>query len=251
MAFKPSNEIERLLVAATTDPTARSQFYRALTENDLLVIGEGHKPAKDETLVADETTQVKIQLIEVQGTPHVPIFTSKERIAAIVKAESPYLAMNGRALFTMLKGSDLVMNPGSDFGKLFTPAEVDWILDGSILRLGPTQNVGGQQVLLSQPKEYPRHITDALSPLLQKHSDVNAAYLAQGVFSGTDAVPHTLIAIDTTGDWKSLIAEIGPIAQTIAQPGEIIDFMQLSERADEGVSRYMRSTEPFYRAQNS
>lgn len=247
MAFKPSNEIEKLLVAATTDPAARPQFYRALTEHDLLVIGEGEKPAKDKTIVADDKTQVKIQLIEVQGKPHVPIFTSKERVAVVVKAESPYLAMNGRALFTMLKGSGVVMNPGSEFGKLFTPAEIDSILDGSILRLGPTQNVGGQQVLLSQPKDYPRHITDALIPLLHNYPQINAAYLAQAVFSKLDPAPHTMIAIEMTGDWKAVINEIGPVAQTVARPGEIIDFMQMSDRPDEGVSKYMRSVEPFYR----
>ena len=133
---------------------------------------------------------MQVQLIEVQGKSHVPIFTSKERVAALVKTETPFMAMNGGALFTMLRGADLVMNPGSEFGKLFIPSEVEAILDGSILQLGPTQNLGGQQVLLSQPTEYPRHITDALAALFSKHPQVRSAYLAQAMFGKLDQTPH-------------------------------------------------------------
>ncbi len=246
MAFTPSNDIERLLISATTDPAARPEFYRALTEHDLLVIGEGRKSPESSADAPEGTTAVQIQLVEVQDKPHVPIFTSKERIAAFVKTESPYMAMNGRALFTMLRGADLVMNPGSDYGKIFTATEVESILDGSIMKLGPTQNVGGQKVLLSQPREYPSHITDAIAPLLTKEATVKAAYLAQAVFAKLDPTPHIMIGIDMTGDWKSLINEIGMVAQTVARPGEIIDFMQMSDRPDDGVSKYMRSVKPFY-----
>jgi hypothetical protein len=246
MPFQPVNEIERLLVAATRDPAARPDFYRALTECDLLVISDAQQPTDEQLSASGGKTEIQIQLVDVQGKPHVPIFTSKERIAAVVKGETRFLAMNGRALFTMLGASEIVMNPGAEYGKLFTNAEVQSILDGSILQLGPTQNLGGQQVLLSQPAEYPRHITDALSQFFPKHPQVNAVYLAQAQFPKSDASPHTMIGIDMTGDWKSLVGEAGLVAQSVARPGEIIDFMQISNNPDEGVSKYMRSVTPFY-----
>jgi hypothetical protein len=195
MAFTPVNEIERLLLAATRDPASRPDFYRALTEHDLLVVGEAEKPAAGGSSGSEENTPVRVQMIEVQGKPHVPIFTSKERVAAVVKGETPYIAMNGRALFTMVRGSDLVMNPGSEYGKLFVKAEVEAILDGTILQMGPTQNVGGQQVLLSQPKDYPRHITDALARFFPRQSEISAAYLAQASFPKLGQTPNTFIGI--------------------------------------------------------
>ena len=138
------------------------------------------------------------------------------------------------------------MNPGSEYGKLFIKAEVEAILDGSILRMGPMQKVGGQQVLLSQPKDYPRHIADALLGFFPKQPQVKAAYLAQAVFAKADPSPHTMIGIDMTGNWRSLVSEAGLIAQAVARPGEIIDFMQISDDPDEGVSKYMQSTTPFF-----
>jgi hypothetical protein len=146
----------------------------------------------------------------------------------------------------MLRGADLVMNPGSEYGKLFIPSEVEAILDGSILQLGPTQNLGGQQVLLSQPAEYPRHITDALSQFFSKQPQVRAAFLAQAVFAKVDQTPHSMIGIDMAGDCKSLVGEAGLIVKSVARPGDIIDFMQMSDKADDGVSGYLRSTTPFY-----
>jgi type III secretion system (T3SS) SseB-like protein len=246
MAFTPNNDLEKHLVAATHNPAARADFYRALTAAEVFIISETPKPGADGTIVADGKMQVKIQLVDVAGKPHVPIFSSKERISAIVKTEVPFIAMNGRAALLMLREADVVMNPGAEYGKLFTKEEIASILDGTVFAMGATQNVAGQKVLLSQPKDYPNHIADALRQFFPKSAQVKRVYLAQAQFQQLGHGPHTLIGVDMTGDWRAVVSEAGAVAQSVARPGEVIDFMQISDRPDDDVSKYLRSTTPMY-----
>jgi len=59
-----------------------------------------------------------------------------------------------------------------------------------------------------------------------------------------------MIGIDMSGDWKTLVGDAGLIAQSVARPGEVIDFIQISDSPDDGVSTYMRSTTPFYQRES-
>ena len=244
MAFKPNNDLEKHLVAATHNPGARADFYRALTAADVLIISETPKPGADGAIVADGKMQLKIQLVDVAGKQHVPIFSSKQRIAAIVKAEVPYIAMNGRAALTMMRGADVVMNPGAEYGKLFTKEEIASILDGTVFAMGPTQSFPGQKVLLSQPKDYPNHIADALRQFFPKFAQVRRAYLCQAQFQQTGQGPHTLIGVEMVGDWKAVVSQAGAVVQSVAKPGEVIDFIQITDRPDDQLSKYLRSTKP-------
>ena len=49
-----------------------------------------------------------------------------------------------------------------------------------------------------------------------------------------------------TGDWKTLVGEAGLIVKSVVRPGEIIDFLQINDKSDDGVSGYLRTTKPFY-----
>ena len=76
MTFTPVNEIERLLVAAATDPAARPAFYRGLSEHDLFVITEGRLPEREGQVISDANMSIQIRMIELEGKPHAPVFTS-------------------------------------------------------------------------------------------------------------------------------------------------------------------------------
>jgi SseB protein C-terminal domain/SseB protein N-terminal domain len=247
MAFTPVNELERLLVAAATDAAARPAFYRGLAQHELFVITEGRKPERNQQFVADENTSLQIRMIELDGKLYAPIFTSVERISAVVPKEVGCVAMKGDSVFAMLRGKDLVMNPGAEYGKIFFAHEVESIVNGSIFNPQETRDVGGKKILLGQPKDYPRHIADALTRFFSRSRDVKAAYLAHVFIPDIDQAPHTLIGIEIGGDWRKVVEEAGVVVREVAKPGEIVDFVQLRPQATDTVADYMqRQTIPFY-----
>lgn len=247
MAFVPVNELERLLVAAAIDPAARPAFYRGITQHELFVITEGPKTEGEQRFVADENTSLQIRTIELDGKLHAPVFTSVERVSAVVPKEVGFVAMKGDAVLSMFRGKDLVMNPGAEYGKILTAPEVEGILDGSIFSPQETLEVGGKEILLGQPKDYPQHITDALSRLFARSRDVRAAYLAQGFIADIDKSPHTLIGVEVRGDWRKVVEDAGVVVRAVTKPREIVDFVQMRPDAADTINDYMqRQTTPFY-----
>src|SRR4051794_26774993 len=97
MAFAPVNELERLLFAAATDPAARPAFYRAIVQHELFVITEGRKPEREQRYALDADLPLQIRMIELDGKLHAPIFSSVERISAVVPKEVGFIAMKGDA----------------------------------------------------------------------------------------------------------------------------------------------------------
>jgi hypothetical protein len=247
MVFQPVNEIERLLIAAATDPAARPAFYRGLIEHELFLITEGPTHRHEGRIVAGDNTSYQVRMIELDGKLQAPIFTSVERISAIVPREVNFIAMKGGAVLGMFRGKDLVLNPGAEYGKMFIAQEVDSILTGTIFSPQAKPDVGGKKILLGQPNDYPRHITNALQRFFARSREVRAAYLAHAFIPDIDKVPHTLIGVQVTGDWCRIVEDAGVVVREVAHPGEIVDFVHISPRATDTIGGYMqRQTKPFY-----
>ena len=247
MTFEPVNDLERQLMAAADDPSARAAFMHALLEQPLFVITEGPPPAvtRGETVSAGET--IESRLIDIDGTQHQPIFTSPQRIASFVTTRVGTMGMAGRDLLTIVRGTPLVLNPGAAYGKLFTVMELDSILDGTIFQPKRSLDVGGKQILLGQPSVHPRHLLEPLRACFDRFAgDVTAAYLAHAFIPGTDGRPHTLIGIDTSGDYPAISAAAGAVITGLAKPDEIVDLLRLTDAPDDPVASYMRRTTPIY-----
>jgi SseB protein N-terminal domain len=120
--FEPQNDLERSLIAATTDPAARPQFYRDLVASDLFVVQEPDTPSG----------QLNIRPLEVNGNDCLPVFSSLPRLQAFIDQEVSYIAMNARDFMQITRGARLLLNAGSDYGKELLPEEIASILDGSI-----------------------------------------------------------------------------------------------------------------------
>jgi len=242
---KPENPLEEALAAAATDPARRPDFYRAFLSAKIYVIDErpGLHPMRSGVL--EQGTELLLRSIDVEGTPHVPVFSSITKLQNFVQHGSRYLAMQCSGFLPIIKGSAVLLNPASDFGKQFTPAEIAALIDGSIFapqssRVTPQP----EEVFLGQPAEYPTHVTEALARYFRRRSDVRAAYLALFSNPATGDPPHALIGVDTTGPWREIVGEAGLVLGGVCRPGEFVDFMQLDKS---GVSDYLRGTEPFYK----
>jgi hypothetical protein len=239
------NQLEQLLAAAVQDPGRRPDFYRALLESDLYVLGTTHRDEGEFT--AGEDTRMEVHVLEVDGRPVIPIFSSVTRIQEFIDREETYLRMNGRALLSTVAGSGtgLVLNPGSAYGKEFTPAEIVALVDGSIFRQGQAWTAeGGEQVLLSQPAEYPHELVRALQSFFADRPVVRAAYLAQMHMPSSGDPPHVVIGVVAGGDLSSIAGEVGLIAREVLGEGEFVDLIPIGQGP---ISEYMiAQTEPFY-----
>jgi hypothetical protein len=142
-------------------------------------------------------------------------------------------------------GSELILNPGSDYGKEFTREEIAGILDGSIWRSNQFTVEKATKVLLGQPARYPQVLVEALSRLFAGKKEVQAAYLAHFFNPAAGDKPHTLIGIEATGNWDRLVAEAGMVAANVDVPDPPVDFLRMTGKA--GVEDYFhKSCKPFY-----
>jgi len=247
--FIPQNELESALLVAATDPTARPRFYEILVKSNLLVIDESPAPAAAPgPQVLEAGRSLQLRQLDVGGVPHVPVFSSRERIKAVVKTQVRFLSMNAKALFEIVGRSHVILNPGSPYGKQLTPDEMARVVDGSIFAPRSTEVVSeARQILMGQPANYPTHVTNALAAFFKTKKEVRAAYLAHVHDPKSTPEPHTMIGVDVDAgaDFDRLMGEAAIVLDGVAKQGEVIDFLRIT---DGGVSDYMtKKTKPFYR----
>src|SRR4030095_15836445 len=139
----------------------------------------------------------------------------------------------------MIGKDPAILNPGSPYGKQFTPEEVAGVVDGSIFApLASTVVTEDRQVMLGQPANYPTHVTNPLAAFFKTKKQVRAAYLAHMFDPKSGDEPHTIIGIDVDDDtnFERLVAEVGIVIGGAAKQGENVDFIRIT---DQGLSEYM------------
>jgi hypothetical protein len=239
MPFISENKLEEALVAAVKDPATAPNFYRLLLESDLLVLGTVEGQSTDGGAFSLEPGG-RLALVTGEkndGQKFLPVFSSLARMQAYVKAEAKYLAVNGRALFETTRGAPLVLNPGSDYGKELSPAEVGQLLEG------PMQQEPRQAKTIIGEADYPVALVNALIALFQARPDVQTAWMIQVTFA--EGQPHPLIGIETGGDMASLVQQIQHIATSTA-PDMEFDVQRVDRQNPLGMADALLQAEPFY-----
>lgn len=236
-------DLEAVLEAAARDPAERPAFYRALLAATVYVIGHVEGTVVDGIVPAGG--QLALQSWErPDGSTILPFFTSVKALQRAIEGPSEWVALNARSLFETTRGSSLVLNPRSDYGKEFTPAEIEALLTAGVNTL-PERRVVEKpaQVLLGQPALYPTALTQALARLFAKQPGLRAAYLAL-MQQPPEPQPALVIGLECEGDMGPIVREAGVVAQDM-QAGPV-DFVQVM-RGEEGLSRYLlEETKPFY-----
>lgn len=243
--FEPRTHLERLLVNAADDPASRPDFYRALLDSKVCVIGwiGDRQPDENEEdeFVAQGGEQLSIQHAQHEGREVIPIFTSEERVAAYAPG-STYVALLARDLLEMTGPQELLLNPGSPYGKHFTADEVRGLLDGSLFQ--PQETWVAQkpeQMLIGKPARYPDKFVAALQTLFASRRNVRRAYLALIHIPSRNEAPNLLLAIDVEGDLGPVAADCGIVARETLEPGEFTDIATPSIAPD-----YFASDTPIY-----
>lgn len=232
--FTPLNELEELLVAAATDPTARPRFCRALLDNDLFVLA-----------IHDESG-IRIQTARRGDEDIVPVFSSLPRLEEFARevglAEYKHEQGTGRELLTILETAHVVLNPVSDYGKEFYPREIRAILDGSELKRLKIIGIDeSQPALFSQPSTYPQELVDDLKASFAFGKAVKRAYLAQ-IHQTKNRRPQLVVGIEADEHYRP--DEAMEIARESLADDEFITFLRIG--SDPLSTHLLRDTKPFY-----
>lgn len=251
MQNRVSGEVlEDSLKQAAIDPAYRPQFIRDFVAADILVLNQ----------VKEGEKSVQIEHIEFKGKSCIPIFSSLEQLReALIRfgrikdiPNARFLQMHTTDFLRMTKGEELLLNPGAEFSKEFTVAEIESILDGSIWKPSQILHVG-KSMLIGQPKEYPTKLASALTRVFTTIPQVKRAWLAhvhyaRGIFfpkSIPGEKPHTLIVIEQDGNFEQFLGEIWVIVRGIQAPDSPVDFLEFT--GEGGVEdSILRNNAPFY-----
>jgi hypothetical protein len=216
--FEPLNALERALMAAATDPSARAAFTQALLQSELYISPAGDQPADG------GIGQLVISHLEQGDTPCV--FTAPERIAAAVGAGAAVRGMPGRALFEELRIRGVHINPNCDFGVVYSPADVAEILDGVRQEVVAKD----EKILLGHPAERPEALIKALSARLATLQGVKGAWILLA-HRASEPEPSWLVGVDHDGDWEAISRAIGEVVAVTDLGGKTLSATPLQRNS--------------------
>ena len=245
MMFEPENVLEQWLMAAADHPSSRPRFYEELAKSAIFVITQS--PVETENGIIEADTSIAIKNVVLDGKTYIPIFTSVRRLNQFINEPESYIGMNSLDFFNLTKGADVMLNPGSDYGKSFSVSEIASILDGSLGHPREMYTVEKETtVQIDVPANPPTELLSELSKLFRTLKEVRSAYnaLIDNPEDGLD--PHTLIGIEVFGNWERIMAAAGIVADAVKVPNPPIDFIQLND--GEGLDQHLRTSyKPFYK----
>ena len=229
--FESENDIERLLMRASAESAERPGFARALIDAQIFVVlvsdGGPIVPGPDGKVVIPEGTKLTLPNAMRCEERLIPFFTAPSRARAWFKDDHIVAPDRTRDLFERYPDVPFLLNPGSDYGKEFTPAEVKRLLAGQFDD-GPRTIVTekSQQVLLGHPSEIPVALIEALSRELGAVQTVKGAWLMLAMLPG-NAEQSRMLGVDQTGAWQDVQDAIGRALTGDVLKGRILDAVPI------------------------
>ena len=209
--FEPENQIERDLIDAATSAGARPEFARALLDAEVFIVlfpeaGTSIQHDEEGNTTLPEGAKLTLATATRGEETIIPFFTAPVRARAWVDRDHFVAPDKTRDLFARNPGVSFVLNPGSDFGKEYLPAEIENMLAGRID--GNVTVPAGTTVLLGHPKDRPDALIAALSSELGALKSVRGAWL---LLASVEGQPEQtwMLGIDHHGDdWPEVCAAV-------------------------------------------
>ena len=210
--FEPENEIERMLMRAAQEPSERPAFARALMDAEIVMVlvpeGGQLKPGPDGQAIVPEGTKLSLPSAMRGEERLLPFFTAPSRARAWYSGDHIVAPDRTRDLFGRYPEASFVLNPGSDYGKEFTPAEVKRLLAGHFEEGAETIALpAGEQLLLGHPSDVPDELITALSREFSAVKSIRGAWLMLAARAGHPD-QSWMLGVDHEGSWSDVQAAI-------------------------------------------
>jgi hypothetical protein len=227
--FEPENDIERLLIRASAEPAARPGFARALMDAEIFVVlvSDGAKimPGPDGNAVIAAGAKLSMPSVSRGEEKLLPFFSAPSRARAWFNGDHIVAPERTRDLFERYPNEPFIFNPGSDYGKEFTPGEVKGLLAGHFDQSPQTITIETpEQVLLAHPKETPVALIEALGRELGNVRSVQGAWLMLAMRAGEQ---NWMLGVDHDGSWQDVRAAIGRAITGDVLGGRMLDALPL------------------------
>ncbi|OAF05020.1 hypothetical protein AYJ54_21400 [Bradyrhizobium centrolobii] len=229
--FEPENEIERMLMRAAQEPSERPAFARALLDADIVVVlvpeGGNIVPGPDGNAIIPEGTKLTLPSATRGEEKLLPFFTAPSRARAWFSGDHIAAPERTRDLFGRYPEASFVLNPGSDYGKEFTPAEVKRLLAGHFEEGAETIRIpAGEQLLLGHPSDVPIELIGALSRELSAVKSIRGAWLMLAARAGHPE-QSWMLGVDHAGSWSNVQAAINRAVAGDVLKGRPLDAVPL------------------------
>jgi hypothetical protein len=229
--FEPENEIERMLMRAAQEPSERSAFAEALIDAEIIValVPEGGRiaPGPDGKTTVPEGTRLSLPSVMRGEQRLLPFFTAPSRARAWFKGDHVATPDRTRDLFGRYPEAFFVLNPGSDYGKEFTPAEVKRLLAGHFEEGAETITLPvGEELLLGHPSDVPDELIAALSREFSAEKSIRGAWLMLAARAGHPDQTW-MLGVDHAGSWSNVLAAINRAVAGQVLKGRPLDAVPL------------------------
>lgn len=229
--FEPENDIERLLMRASADPAERPAFARALMDAQIVLVLVADGPiasGPDGNAVIPEGTKMTLPSAVRGDERLIPFFTARSRAQAWYRNDHVAVPERVRDLFARYPGAPFVLNPGSDYGKDFTPGEVARMLAGDFELSGPqaVTTQAPQQIMLAHPSDIPAALIEALARELAAVKSVRGAWLMLAMRGG-ESEQSWMLGVDHSGAWQDVRDAISRALVGDILGGRMLDAMPL------------------------
>ncbi len=238
--------VEELLIQASQEPEYREAFYEKLLASEVLVLG-GDDVKEGDSIEESETISL-LEWESAEGIRAIPFFTSYDMLAKSVGESHLYLPLQAAVLFATVPDMNLVMNPGFDASKMFTPQEIEMMLTMDFSKSTEEEGAEFSEDISLKPISSNRSVKmlKALKALFQDYPEVKLAYVAEMAEKDENNTLQLAIGVDVEGDEKDLFSKISDIILEMAE-NEMIDLFKLDRKEKEGMSAYfIHEMKPFY-----
>jgi SseB protein C-terminal domain/SseB protein N-terminal domain len=228
--FEPENDIERLLMRASTQPSERPAFARAIVDAEVFVVLVADRPivpGPDGNTSIAEGTKLSLPSVVRGEEKLIPFFTAPSRARAWYTGDHVVAPERTRDLFGRYPDTPFVLNPGSDYGKDFTAPEVKRMLAGQFEQ-GPQTIItqAPEQVLLAHPKQIPTALIEALAREFAGLDSVRGAWLMLAMRAG-ESEQSWMLGVDHKGSWQEVRDAIGRAVAGDVLGGRMLDAKPL------------------------
>ncbi len=241
-----SNELQRLLELACTEPAYGPTFYRCLLESEVyaLVPAPIHRP--------DDRVRF-IMWKGADGIQVLPYFASREQVHRVLTSATKEYKINGRLLLEVTRGATLVLNPNEPCDCRLSPAEIDALLLYGTVSSPESYRVEQEtKFAFDIPERMPQALIHSLVVLYAQHPSVLRAYLV--IFWPIDEPEKQayLIGLRLSDDAfaEQIVRESSAVMQDVPPdlPADVVTF---STDNDSTLQAMASATAPFYECELS
>lgn len=183
------DSFDSILAKAINEPTSRYHFYKALLDQEVVVIGT----------VSDDEETLNLKYIEMEDELILPVFTSVDKFQAILKSNYPYIQIPANMLLEMVE-TDIpwVLNPGYEPSKKMIQEELETLKDGRILHYFFDQlpEKERKSILTEQMMDFSEQAMEVLCENLRGYKAIKKAYLTHLFHPSSAEQTFPLLALE-------------------------------------------------------